>query len=150
MLGLRSEGGNRMRIFALSILAIGCSLAGCEQQGAVSGPGIKSQGRYAGIGTYDAGRLWSQMAGIEAPTDAAVAKLEDDEHIIVVVDSHTGEVRQCGDYSGICVAMNPWAGKGSRSATPVKLKKHAADLAAEDQANIDEAEPASNEATPAR
>ena len=139
-----------MRISALSILATGCLLSGCGQQGAVSGPGPKSQGRYAGIGTYDAGRLWGQMAGIEAPTDAAAAKLEDDEHIIVVIDSHTGEVRQCGDYSGVCVAMNPWAGQGARSATPVKLKKHAADLAAEDQATVEEVEPASNQAVPAR
>lgn len=139
-----------MRISALSILATGCLLSGCGQQGAVSGPGPKSQGRYAGIGTYDAGRLWGQMAGIEAPADAAAAKLEDDEHIIVVIDSHTGEVRQCGDYSGVCVAMNPWAGQGARSATPVKLKKHAADLAAEDQATVEEVEPASNQAVPAR
>jgi hypothetical protein len=116
----------------------------------MSGPGPKSQGRYAGIGTYDPGRLWSQMAGIADPSDAAAAKLDDDDHIIVVVDSHTGEVRQCGNYSGVCVAMNPWAGEGSRSATPVKLKKHAADLATEDQANVEEAERASNEATPTR
>ena len=139
-----------MRIYALSILAMGCLLSGCDQQGAVSGPGLKSQGRYAGIGTYDAGRLWGQMAGVEAPSDTAAAKLVDDEHIIAVIDSHTGEVRQCGDYSGVCVAMNPWAAQGSRSATPVKLKKHAADLAAEDQASIEDAEPAPNKAVPAR
>jgi len=139
-----------LRISALSILAMGCLLSGCDQQGAVSGPGPKSQGRYAGIGTYDAGRLWGQMAGTETPSDAAAAKLEDDEHIIVVIDSHTGEVRQCGDYSGVCVAMNPWAGQGSRSATPVKLKKHVADLAAEDQASVEEAEPASKEGMPTR
>lgn len=137
-----------MRLFALSILAIGCLLSGCDQQGAVSGAEPKSQGRYAGIGTYDAGRLWGQMAGIEAPSDAAAAKLEDDEHIIVVVDSHTGEVRQCGDYSGVCVVMNPWAGQGLRN--PVKLKKHAADLAAEEQAAVEEATPASDQAMPAR
>jgi hypothetical protein len=139
-----------MRIYALSILAMGCLLSGCHQQGAVSGPGPRSQGRYAGIGTYNAGRLWGQMAGIEAPSESVAAKLEDDEHIIVVVDSHTGEVRQCGDYSGVCVAMNPWAGQGSRSATPVKLKKHVADLAADDQASIPAAEPATNGAVPAR
>jgi len=116
----------------------------------MSGPGPKSSGRYAGIGTYDAGRLWGQMAGIAAPSDPTAAKLEDDEHVIVVVDSHTGEVRQCGDHSGICVAMDPWAGQGSRTAAPVKLKKHAADLAAEDQASVEEAAPATNETTPAR
>jgi hypothetical protein len=71
------------------------------------------------------------MTGSAAATDPAAAKLEDDEHIIVVMDSHTGEVRQCGDHSGYCVAMNPWAGDGSRMRLPVKLTKHAADLDAE-------------------
>jgi hypothetical protein len=150
MHGSYPEGGNKMRKPALSILVVGCLLSGCNQQGATSGPGPKSQGRYAGIGTYDAGRLWSQMAGIADPSDAAAARLDDDQHIIVVVDSHTGEVRQCGDFSGVCVAMNPWSGAGSRSAAPVKLKKHAADLAAEDEANAAAAEAASNAATPAR
>lgn len=134
-----------MRISVLSIWAMGCLLAGCGQRDAVSGPGPKSQGRYAGIGTYNAGRLWGQQAGIDAPKDADAAKLEDDEHVIVVIDSHTGEVRQCGDYSGVCIAMNPWTGQGSQSATPIKLKKHAADLAAEDQAKTEDAGPASNE-----
>jgi hypothetical protein len=139
-----------MRISALTLLVTGCLLSGCGQQGAVSGPGPKSQGRYAGIGTYDAGRLWGQMAGAEASADPAAAKLEDDEHIIVVVDSHTGEVRQCGDYSGICVAMHPWGGQVPRSGTPVKLRKHAADLAAEDQASLEEARPTANKAVPAQ
>ena len=139
-----------MRAAALSIFVMGSFLSGCGQEGAMSGPGPKSSGRYAGIGTFDAGRLWGQMAGIAVPSNPAAAKLADDEHVIVVIDSHTGEVRQCGDYSGICVAMNPWTGQGMKSATPVKLKKHAADLAAEDQASVEEAAPATNEAKPAR
>ena len=133
---------DKMRISTLSILGVSCLLSGCGQQSAVSGSASKSQGRYAGIGTYDAGRLWGQMVGTEAPSDTAAAKVEDDEHIIVVIDSHTGEVRQCGDYSGVCVAMNPWTGQGSRNAAPIKLKKHASDLAAED------ATPVSNAASP--
>lgn len=32
-----------------------------------------------------------------------------DEHVMVVVDSVSGEVRECGDHSGYCIAMNPWA-----------------------------------------
>ncbi len=63
---------------------------------------------------------------------------------IVVIDSHTGEVRQCGDYSGFCVTMNPWTGQGSRVEAPVKLKNHAADVQAEDQASLDEAGPANS------
>lgn len=139
-----------MRISTLSILGMGCLLVGCGQQGAASGSGPKGQGRYAGIGTFDVGRLWSQMAGIEAPSDTAAAKVSDDEHIIVVIDSHTGEVKQCGDYSGVCVIMNPWAGQGSRNAVPIKLKKHASDLAAEDESGAEEAAQVSNSASPTR
>ena len=135
-----------MRFSTIGIFMMGCVLAGCDREGAMPGPGAKAPGRYAGIGTFDAGRLWGQMAGAAAPSDAAAARLEDDEHVIVVIDSHTGEVRQCGDYSGICVAMNPWTGQGSKNATPVKLKKHAADLAVEDRASFEEVKPATNEA----
>jgi len=66
-----------------------------------------------------------------ASQDPAAAKLADDEHVIVVLDSHTGEIRQCGDHSGFCVAMNPWTSTAAASA-PVKLVKHAADLNAEE------------------
>ena len=140
-----------MRKLALGSLAMASFLSGCgDAADDVGDAGPKSPGRYAGIGTYDAGRLWGQMAGVEAPSDPAAARLEDDEHVIVVIDSHTGEVRQCGDYSGVCVAMNPWTGQGSRNAAPVELKKHAADLAAEDQASLEGTAPTTNEAAPAR
>ena len=145
----RLRKDDKMRVAALSILIMGCFQSGCGQEGAISGPGPKGSGRYAGIGTYDAGRLWGQMAGQATPSDPAAAKLEDDEHVIVVIDSHTGEVRQCGDYSGICVAMKPWIGQGAWTSTPIKLEKHAADLAAEDQGRVEEAAPASNDPTPA-
>ena len=139
-----------MRVYALAVVIAGCALSGCGGPADAPNSGARSPGRYSGIGTYDAGRLWAHIAGVEAPSDPAAAKLEDDEHVIVVIDSHTGEVRQCGDYSGVCVAMNPWAGQGSRTAAPVKLAKHAADLAAEDQARIEQAAPATEEAVPAR
>lgn len=139
-----------MRISALGILVLGCMLVGCGQQGAASGSGPNSQGRYAGIGTFDAGELWSQMAGLEAPADTAAAKVEDDEHIIVVIDSHTGEVKQCGDHSGVCVTMNPWAGQGPPNAVPIKLKKHASDLAAEDGSGSEESAQVTNSAAPTR
>jgi hypothetical protein len=139
-----------MRAIGLSIVVVSCFLSGCGQESSMSGPGAKTSGRYSGIGTYDAGRLWGQMAGLAAHADPAAAKLEDDEHVIVVIDSHTGEVRQCGDHSGVCVAMNPWASQGSRVATPIKLKKHASELAAEDQASSEQAAPATNDTTPSR
>lgn len=78
------------------------------------------------------------------PRDAASATTADDEHIIVVVDSQTGEIRQCGDYSGQCISMNPWTKTIlPEQAAPVKLTKHAADLAAEaNEAEANEAEAA--------
>lgn len=135
-----------MRLRLAGLLLTGCVLAGCNAESATAPSGPKSPGRYAGIGTFDAGRLWAEMAAT-APTDPAAARLEDDEHVIVVVDSHTGEVRQCGDHSGFCVSMNPWSG-GAPAAAPVKLRKHAADLDAEDTATVEQVEPEANAAVP--
>ena len=108
-------------------------LAGCSQQEASNSTESmnKSPGRYAGIGTFDPGRLWTEQEGATASKDPKAATLSDDEHVIVVLDSHTGEVRQCGDHSGFCVAMNPWSAPGSIATAPVKLAKHASDLDAE-------------------
>jgi hypothetical protein len=139
-----------MRVSMIGMLIIGTILSGCGERAAMSGPGAKSQGRYAGIGTYPTGRLWQQAAEAAEPSDAAMAKLEDDENVIVVIDSHTGEVRQCGDHSGFCVTMNPWAAQGARTGAPVKLKKHAADLEAEDQTDAEQAEPVTNASAPAQ
>ena len=69
------------------------ALAGCNQSAAPTASGPKSPGRFAGIGVFAAGRLWGQMTGSAAAKDPALAKLQDDEHIIVVMDSDTGEVR---------------------------------------------------------
>jgi hypothetical protein len=126
------------------VLALGL-LAGCNKADEAYGTNPRAQGRYAGIGTFDAGRMWTQTAGIAEAKDAAAARIEDDEHIIVVIDTRTGEVRQCGDHSGVCVAMNPWSGEGPGLAAPVRLKKHAAELDAEEQANQ-----AAAEQTPAK
>ena len=120
-----------MRKTWLGVVVMACLLASCGKAEDPFAPDTGAQGRYAGIGTFETGRMWSQTAGVTEPTDPAAARLADDEHVIVVVDTHTGEVRQCGDHSGVCVAMNPWAGKGAGLAAPVLLKKHAAELEAE-------------------
>lgn len=131
-----------MHVRQYTLLLCACALDGCNQHEAPSSAGPKSPGRYAGIGTFDAGRLWQQMKGAPTTQDSAAAKLADDEHVIVVLDSHTGEVRQCGDHSGYCVSMNPWAANGSGASVPVNLAKHAADLDAENNAAADAAAPA--------
>jgi hypothetical protein len=110
-------------------------LGACGEQARDTAPPT-SRGRYAGIGTYPAGTLWSRMEVAAQPKDAASARIEDDDQIIVVVDSVTGEVRQCGDLSGYCIGMNPWTG-ALGSAAPVSLTVHAADLARETEPGAD-------------
>ena len=110
-------------------------LAGCQERADDADAGAGRHGRYIGIGTYAAGELWAKMAQPDMPRDAATATTADDEHVIVVVDSQTGEIRECGDYSGRCISMNPWTkGIAPAHVAPVKLTKHASDLAAEAQA----------------
>src|SRR5262245_12397085 len=117
-----------MRGSTFGLLIFAVALSGCDRQDTMSGASPKSLGRYAGIGTYEPGRLWAQNAGAIAAKEPASANLDDDDQIVVVVDSHTGEVRQCGNHSGFCVATNPWSAEALQSGTPVKLKKHHADL----------------------
>jgi hypothetical protein len=107
-------------------LSVAIALAGCgdRQHGRAShGPG---EGRYLGLGIYDPDALWQELAAAEQPKDPKAATLADDSEILVVVDSVTGEVRQCGNMSGHCIAINPWRGAGGG---PVALNKHSADLA---------------------
>lgn len=140
-----------MRNATLCLLLTGCMLSGCNgrEEATGSGPGPQKPGRYAGIGIFEPGRLWQQTAGAPVSKDPTAANLADDEHVIVVIDSHTGEVRQCGDHSGFCVTMNPWTG-AAPPAAPVKLAKHEADLVAEDQAASDQANKSANEPASAR
>ena len=107
-------------------------LTGCDQSPSPAGSaGQDARGRYSGIGIYEAGRLWAQVKTDRATPVAGKASLVDDEHVIVVVDNRTGEVRQCGDHSGMCVAMNPWSVGREAIPLPVQLTKNAAELDAE-------------------
>ncbi len=108
------------------------ALAGCQAQPEQTGyaAGQPNRGRYVGIGIYNAGPLWPKLKladpSKDKPIDAAAPTLADDSTIIVVVDSQTGEIRQCGDMSGYCTRSNPWS--KSALGAPVSLTKHAADL----------------------
>ncbi|NEX94697.1 hypothetical protein [Caulobacter sp. 17J65-9] len=103
----------------------------------------KKPGRYAGVGFYAPGEMWTQIArepSAQAAADPAGATPDDDDQIIIVVDSVTGEVRQCGNLSGFCISMNPWTkatpdGKAALGApsAPVALTKHVADLRKEEE-----------------
>ena len=126
-----------MKSLALVGLAAITLLAGCDRGPSSSGgSGQEGRGRYSGIGIYEAGRLWSQAKIKPATQSAGKAGLSDDEQVIVVVDNRSGEVRQCGNHSGICIAMNPWSGGQEATSLPVALNKTAADLDAEEAAPL--------------
>lgn len=107
------------------------TIAGCNKSMAVDADGTGSRGRFSGIGTYPADRLWEQRKIETSANEGDRAALADDGQIIVVVDTQTGEVRQCGNNSGQCVRMNPWPKDTAVPPLPAALKKHAADLQAE-------------------
>ncbi|HEV2817696.1 MAG TPA: hypothetical protein VGW40_10825 [Allosphingosinicella sp.] len=111
-----------MRLIGLLFATL--SLGGCGF-GPEPGHGPRHGGRYLGIGIYSPGAMWQRLAGVERAQDDAAATLRDDEQIIVVVDSQTGEVRQCGNLSGHCIRMNPWS---AQQPAPVRLSEHAADI----------------------
>jgi hypothetical protein len=126
-----------MRLDILGIIALCCFTGACEQAKFATPEASKSQGRYTGIGVYDAGLLWSHIAQKTQSKDPAAAQLADDENIIVVVDSQTGEIRQCGNLSGFCVKMNPWTSTDAPpDRLPAKLIKHAADIAQADDVAV--------------
>jgi hypothetical protein len=118
-----------MRLFGLGLFIVAAAcLSGCGREPA-TGPAGHHGGRYLGIGVYQAGALWSRMVAANRPANAPAATVADDEQVIVVVDTNSGEIRQCGNFSGHCIGMNPWANAlGQGQAAPVHLNTHAADL----------------------
>jgi hypothetical protein len=82
--------------------AEGAADAGWSPFGTTAKPG-----RYIGVGIYNPGEVWTRVVHAQPPAQGTM-KPADDQAIIVVVDSKTGEVRSCGDLSGYCVGMNPW------------------------------------------
>jgi hypothetical protein len=114
------------------------ALAGCNRHADIDAPGHHAGGRYQGIGIYPADALWSRLTASDANKDQTRALRADDGQIIVVVDSRTGEIRQCGNLSGYCVNMNPWTGPlGADRSAPIGLSKHAEELTNETKASND-------------
>jgi len=103
---------------SLLILAGALTLAGCKPQAVASGQA--HPGRYVGIGLYAPGEAWKRIVDAALPKVAGKAGLADDEAVIVVVDSDTGEIRQCGALSGYCVGMTPW-NHGVSQTLPITL-----------------------------
>ncbi len=117
-----------MRTLSLAVVITALCLSGCNKPWASADLGGE-RGRFGGIGIYPADRMWSQIADAGAPKTPAVARLKDDQQVIVVVDTRTGELRQCGNLSGFCVGMNPWAKTlPSAQAEPLSVLKHEEDF----------------------
>jgi len=123
------------------IAALG--LGGCQKKAetpagtASTSRAPHGKGRYIGVGIYAPSQMWEQIvvADADAPKDPAAALPAEDDEIIVVLDSNTGDLRQCGNLSGACIVMNPWAKPVAIShAAPVLLGKHAAQLDEEAEA----------------
>ena len=129
-----------MKVLMLLAAAVAAlTVGGCTRKDEAASPsaGPLHRGRFSAVGLYAPGQMWRQLAA-SAPTkdgppaDPAAASLDDDEQILVVLDSATGEVRQCGNLSGRCIAMNPWSKPvGGAPAAPAALLKHAGQLQAE-------------------
>jgi hypothetical protein len=117
-----------MKLLTIALAVAALSLGGCQRKGEEAD--AAHHGRYLGVGVYPAGSLWQKMVVANPSKQPASAKLLDDEQVVVVVDSNTGEIRQCGNLSGYCIALNPWASPAVPAA-PVNLSIHADQLEAE-------------------
>jgi hypothetical protein len=115
----------KTRILAvLGVVALG--LLGCSRSTSSEPTSVAGQNRYLGVGVYHPGAAWTHLADNQQPGASAAAKPSDDQVIIVVEDSRTGELRACGDLTGYCIGMNPWKTEliPSRQA-PIGLTEHA-------------------------
>ena len=112
------------RCLILGAAVLAASLGGCKPQASIS-PSDPHRGRYAGVGIYLPQDPWARLKASQPTKDTPAARLVDDQAIIVVVDSQTGELRACGDLSGYCIRQNPWANPLEPSRTsPVDLTAH--------------------------
>src|SRR5687768_5621721 len=110
-----------------------CQKTSASAEAAPGGLFGKPAGRYVGVGHYSPGEMWTQVVRQAASQDPAASNAGDDDEIIVVLDSKTGEVRQCGNLSGHCIGFNPWAkplAAGERA--PIPLLKHREQLRQEE------------------
>ncbi len=107
------------------VLLAGLALAGCKKLAEPFEPS-PGHGRYAGIGIYAPGAGWTKMTAAQQTKTTPAAQPIDDNAIIVVVDSITGEVRSCGNMTGYCIGMNPWKVQfAAGQIAPVPLTEHA-------------------------
>ena len=110
-----------MRACLVVLTASAAIAAGCTAKEETAT--VSAEGRYQGIGVYTAGSGWARIAAPPPQEGSRAATLADDDNVIVVADSQTGEVRQCGDLSGYCITLNPWTqALDATRAAPVALE----------------------------
>lgn len=135
----------------LAALALGgCSKREVAAAAFFGDGGSGHRGRYVGIGLFAPDRMWEQLTGVvlSGPTGAT---LKDDQEVIVVVDTATGEIRQCGNLSGHCIRMNPWTKPRDGAPSPaVILAKHRAELDHEPDVMIEVVPKPARKPAPAR
>ena len=104
---------------------LGLALGGCNPIAVTSEDQANHHGRYSGVGIYGPSRQWTKLVATQQAKDPQVAQPIDDQVIIVVQDTATGEVRACGDLTGYCIGMNPWkTALVSSQIAPLKLTEH--------------------------
>jgi hypothetical protein len=95
-----------------------------------------------GVGIYSPGESWTHVLDAQKASQGPAARPIDDQAIIVVEDSQTGEVRACGDLTGYCVGMNPWSvSMPAARRSPIALSEHVKPAKVDDTAAAS-AEPA--------
>src|SRR3954447_20867483 len=115
-----------MRLFGFpGILLATICLGGCGPEHS-DADASHHGGRYQGIGVYGAGQMWQHIVRSRSGSgDERAATPGDDEVVIAVVDSRTGEIRQCGNITGYCVRMNPWQNQlGPAQTLPAAVDSH--------------------------
>jgi hypothetical protein len=116
------------RSFVLGLAGL-LFIIGCAKRSDTTAADSSRRGRYVGVGIYSPGAMWSQIVVANQSKDPSESKLNDDDQVIVVLDSNTGELRQCGNLSGYCIGMNPWAKPlGASQIAPLPVAKHAEEL----------------------
>jgi hypothetical protein len=137
----RSSAMNARPLVLIALIAVG--LAGCHktapEDAAVADndqPGFlglgSHHGRYGAVGIYTPSQPWTRMVTQLSQNNPGAAQLADDQAVIVVSDSQTGEVRACGDLTGYCISMNPWkAALVGGQLAPIKLKPEPVDQSAQ-------------------
>ena len=125
-----------MKAVWLAVVFPALCLGACDRPGSLESG--SERGRFAGVGIYSADRMWSQIIGADATKSPATARLKDDTEVIVVADTRTGELRQCGNLSGFCVGMNPWSKPLAQArSAPLSVLKHEEDFEREHKGKPD-------------